>query len=219
MWSHVWVKGLAICLCASKVIPSLVMSLLNVPSTPFPPIFSSPIASLTPPTASPTLLTGVRVKPLCCSALGWTATPNTGYEAKFCDVSASRRQSTFRPVNIPARVRRDDHRSHFTVFRSIKQASIRQQAEFLLCQLGSLGVRVCVKGGEIETKTFKQQVPGSPKILERKAELAVRGEKLSDYTKLRHMEVKHWEKRNSDIALYDSILESQRSATTGESMG
>ena len=72
MWSHVWVKGLAIGLCASTVIPSLVMSLLNVPSTPFPLFFSSRTASLTPPAASPTLLTGIRVKPLCSSALGWT---------------------------------------------------------------------------------------------------------------------------------------------------
>ena len=30
-------QGVTICLCASKVISSLVMSLLNVPPTPFPP--------------------------------------------------------------------------------------------------------------------------------------------------------------------------------------
>ena len=33
-------QGMTICLCASKIIPSLVMSLLNVPSTSFTPIFS-----------------------------------------------------------------------------------------------------------------------------------------------------------------------------------
>ena len=46
-----------------KVIPSLVMSLLNVPSTPFPPIFPSLTASLTPPTASLSPLTGIRLNP------------------------------------------------------------------------------------------------------------------------------------------------------------
>ena len=49
MLSHVLLKGLTICFCASRIILSLVMSLLNVPSTPFPPTFSSPTASLTPP--------------------------------------------------------------------------------------------------------------------------------------------------------------------------
>ena len=35
MWVHLWSKGLTICLSAQKVISSLVMSLLHVPSTPF----------------------------------------------------------------------------------------------------------------------------------------------------------------------------------------
>ena len=53
------------------------------------------------------------------------------------------------------------------------------------------------------------------KILERKAELAVRGEKLAQlrlYEAEADMEVKHWEKRNSDIALYEinQEFESQR---------
>ena len=56
-------QGLTICLCASKVISSFVMSLLNVPSTPFPPIFSSPAASPTPLAASPTPLIGIRLSP------------------------------------------------------------------------------------------------------------------------------------------------------------
>ena len=41
------------------------------------------------------------------------------------------------------------------------------------------------------------------KILERKAELAVRGEKLTQqklYEAEADVEVKHWEKRNSDMA-------------------
>ena len=53
------------------------------------------------------------------------------------------------------------------------------------------------------------------KILERKAELAVRGEKLAQqrlYEAEADVEVKHWEKRNSDIALYEvnQEFESQR---------
>ena len=44
------------------------------------------------------------------------------------------------------------------------------------------------------------------KILERKAELAVRGEKLAQqrfFEAEADVEVKRWEKRNSDIALHD----------------
>ena len=96
-------EGLTICLHASKVIPSLVMSLLNVPSTPCPPIFSSPTATLTPLTASPTPLTGIWSNP--CVTLfvdepsGHLADsiPNTDYEPKFCiDVS-----SEHTPINLP----------------------------------------------------------------------------------------------------------------------
>ena len=52
-------------------------------------------------------------------------------------------------------------------------------------------------------------------ILERKAELAVRGEKLAQqrlYEAEADVEVKHWEKTNSDIALYEinQEFESQR---------
>ena len=69
--SHVWFKRLTIRLCASTVIPSLV-TLLTVPSTPFPPIFSSPTASLTPLTASLTPLTGIRLNPCATLLWGWT---------------------------------------------------------------------------------------------------------------------------------------------------
>ena len=44
------------------------------------------------------------------------------------------------------------------------------------------------------------------KILDRKAELAVRGEKLAQqrlYEAESDVEFKHWERRNSDIALYE----------------
>ena len=85
-----------------KVISSLVMSLLNVPSTPFPHIFLSPAASLTPPTASPTPLTGIGLNscatPLWGGPSGHLADPilNTSYEPKFCiDVS-----SEHTPINL-----------------------------------------------------------------------------------------------------------------------
>ena len=57
------------------------------------------------------------------------------------------------------------------------------------------------------------------KILERKAELAVRGEKLAQqrlYEAEADVEVKHWEKRNSNIAPYE--FNQEITATTGESM-
>ena len=57
--------------CVLQKSISLVMSLLNVPSTPFLFIFLSLTALLTTPTASPTPLTEIRL-PLCNSALGWT---------------------------------------------------------------------------------------------------------------------------------------------------
>ena len=92
-------KGLAIRLCASKVISSLVMSLLNVPSTTFPPTYSSP-------TASPTPLTGIRLNP--CATPLWSGpsghhladpTRNTGYEPKFCIIVSSEHT----PINLPTR--------------------------------------------------------------------------------------------------------------------
>ena len=84
------------------------MSLLNVPSSPFPTIFSSPTASLTPPAASPTPLTGIRLNP-CATPLrdgpsghlADSTIPNTGYEPKFCiDVSSEQT-----PINLPNRNR------------------------------------------------------------------------------------------------------------------
>ena len=54
---------------ASTVILSSVMSLLNILSISFPPIFSSPTTSLTPPTTSPTPLSGIRLNS-CAALLG-----------------------------------------------------------------------------------------------------------------------------------------------------
>ena len=88
-------QGLTICLCASKIIPSLVMSLLNVPSTPFPPNFSSSSnASDWNQTKSGATslgdgLPGRLVGPI----------PNAGCEPKFCvDVD-----SEHTPINLPSR--------------------------------------------------------------------------------------------------------------------
>ena len=88
-----------------KVISSLVMSLLNVPSTPLPPFLSSPSASLTPPTASPTPPTGIRLNPCATPLWGGSSgrladrNPNTGLDPKFCiDVS-----SEHTPTNLPTR--------------------------------------------------------------------------------------------------------------------
>ena len=72
------------------------MSLLNVPSTPFPPVFS-------PSTTTPAPLTGIRLNPCATPLWGGPSghladpTPNTGYEPKICIDVASTRRSIFRP--------------------------------------------------------------------------------------------------------------------------
>ena len=62
--------------------------------------------------------------------------------------------------------------------------------------------------GEIETKTLCKTLRDRQnflKILERKAELAVRGEKLGQqrYEAEADVEVKYWGRRNSDFVLYE----------------
>ena len=52
-----------------KIIPSQVMSLLGVHSTPIPPMFSSFCTSHTTPATSPALSTGIRFDP-CATPLG-----------------------------------------------------------------------------------------------------------------------------------------------------
>ena len=91
-------QGLDDSLCVQKSHFILVMSLLNVPSTPFPPVFS-------PSTATPTPLTGIRLNPCATPLWGGPSghlsdpTPNTGHEPKFCiDVS-----SEHTPINLPTR--------------------------------------------------------------------------------------------------------------------
>ena len=79
MWLHVWFKGLTILCVSRKVTSSLVMSLLNVPSTPLPPVFS-------PSTATPTPLTGIRPNP-CATPLwgepsGHLADPNPKHRSR-----------------------------------------------------------------------------------------------------------------------------------------
>ena len=74
----------------------------------------------------------------------------------------------------------------------------------------------------VQTLTDRQNLH---KILEGKADLAVRGEKLAQqrlFEAEADVEVKHWRNKHSDMALYDvnQELESQRfSAATSESMG
>ena len=118
-----------------------------VPSTPFPPIFSSRATSLTTPAASPTLSTGIRPTP-CATPLeaglpGRLARPipNIGYEAKFCiDVDGDHT-----PVNLPSRNVRfpQEYDAKITASEdlnlprhsgALSRASIRQQAGFPLCR-------------------------------------------------------------------------------------
>ena len=68
MWLHVWLKGLTILCVARKVISSLVMSLLNVPSTPFPPHLLIAYYHTDATDWNQT-------KPVRDSALGWTVWP------------------------------------------------------------------------------------------------------------------------------------------------
>ena len=91
------------CVCL-KTIPSLIMSLLDVPFRPFPPIFSSPTCSLTRPSASSTPL-----RQNFCATPPWRGMsghlanpiPDTGYEPKFCiDVS-----NEHTPINLTTRIR------------------------------------------------------------------------------------------------------------------
>ena len=235
MWWHVWLKSLTICLRASKIISSLVMSLLNVPSIVFPPIFSSPAASLTPPTAWPTPLTGIRLNP--CATPLWR-----GPSGHLVDPIPTHRlwaQVLYRcQWRAHADQPSDQKRSplprtliYLDTPEHQAAASTRQQADFPLCwntilfHVGQAPRRLvrtwivkplfqvfsclCQRGREIETKTLcKHWETGkiSKKILEREAELIARGEKLAQqrfFEAETEVEVKHWEKRNSDIALYE----------------
>ena len=58
-----------ICLRASEIMLSSVMSLLGVHSTPLLPVFSSPSTAQTTPATSPALSTGIRLHP-CATPLG-----------------------------------------------------------------------------------------------------------------------------------------------------
>ena len=138
MWSHVWLKGLTICLCASKIIALLVMSLLNVPSIPFPFIFSSPATSLTTP--------GYRLEsdqtpcatPLGSGLIGTSGWSDVTSPSSASTLTASTRRSTFRPetrVSRKSTTRRPPLPRISTNFDSLEHqaaASIRQQAEFPL---------------------------------------------------------------------------------------
>ena len=135
---HVWLKVLTILCVSRKVISSLVMSLLNVPSTPFPLVFS-------PSTTTPTPLTGIRLNPRATPLWGGPSghladpTPSTGYEPKICIEVASTRRSTFRPETWVSSnsTTRQSPLSMTSIYLNIPEhhaaASTQQQVQFLLC--------------------------------------------------------------------------------------
>ena len=97
-------------------------------------------------------------------------------------------------------------------------ASRRLARTWIVRQLFQVFSNLCRRGKSdrdvsvVQTLKDRQNLH---KIFERKAELAVRREKLAQprlYEAEADVEVKHWEKRNSDIALYDinQEFESQR---------
>ena len=240
------------------------MSLLNVPSTPFPLVFS-------PSTTTPTPLTGIRLNPCATPLSGGPSghladpTPNTGYEPKICIDVASTRRSTFRPeiwVSSNSTTRQSPL-SMTSIYLNITEhhaaASTQQQVQFPLCwnlvhsglaswicrrilillqvglasrkhlrtwlakQLFQVFFESVSKEKRDEDQNVVQTLKDRQnlyKFLERKADLAVRGEKLvqqRSYEAEADVEVKHWE-----IALHEINQEfwiPTITATKGESMG
>ena len=130
----------------ARTISSAVMSLVGGPSRPFPTIHSSRTCSLTRPSASSTLLTGIRRPP--CATPPWAGmsgllanpTPDTGYEPMLCvDVS-----DEHTPINLPDSNGNFTHDYDATIattedldvprhsgFSSSKQGSHRVEAMFI----------------------------------------------------------------------------------------
>ena len=125
--------------------------------------FSSRTASLAPPTASPTLLTGVRVKPCATPLWGGQSghlagpIPNTGYEPKFCiavdsehtAVNLPTRNMSF-PQEYDATIAASEDLNlppHFTsTFRSIKQQPAycsKQSSSIVETRFTGESFRVC----------------------------------------------------------------------------
>ena len=100
-----FLKGLTICWCASKVIPSLVMSLLNVPLDPVSSYFLFTCYITDDTCCLSYAVDWNQTKPVCSFARGWTAWPSGRSDPKTQVVSpssssmsaASTRRSTFRP--------------------------------------------------------------------------------------------------------------------------
>ena len=99
------------------------MSLLGVPSTPFPLMFSSSSTSQTTPATSPPLSTGIRLNP-CAGSLGdglcgrlAGPIPNTVYERKF----GIEVDSEHTPINLPSRNMSFPQEYDATAVCSIKQ--------------------------------------------------------------------------------------------------
>ena len=211
--------------CFSKVIPSATMPLLGVPEfTSFLPVFALA-------TTTPTPRTGIRLNPCATPLWGGPSghladpTPNTGYEPKFCINVSSERT----PINLPTR------KSGFPLESDAVDTSSRKLAadyDSVASQTRSrtlaadvdheTSVRSVFESVSKEKKDRDFNVVQTlrdrqnlHKNLERKAESAARGEKLVQqrlFGAEADVEVNHWEKRNSDIALHEinQEFESQR---------
>ena len=214
------------------------MSLLNVRSNPFLPIFLTPTASLTPPTASPTPLTGIRLTP--CATPLWSGPsghladpiPNTGHEPKFCiDVS-----SEHTPINLSTRnlgfQQSSTRRSPLP--RILIYLDIPSRVPTLL-KLGSLGTsltKVSADNDSVACRTSIKETCAKRdrdqdvvqtfrdrqilhEILERKADLAVRGEKLAQrkiFEAEAEVEARNWEIEIQILLFLRSIRSSNDSS-------
>ena len=134
---HVWLKVLTSLCVSGKVISSLVMSLLNVPSTPFPPVFS-------PSTTTPTPLTGTRLNRVRLRSgvdrlAIWPIRLQTQVTSPRSASVASTRRSTFRPEIwvFSNSTTRQSPLSMTSIYLNIAEhhaaASTQQQVQFPLC--------------------------------------------------------------------------------------
>ena len=211
MWSYVWLKGLTILCVSGKVISSLVLSLLHVPSAPFPLVFS-------PSTTTPTPLTGIRPNPCATPLWGGPSghlfgpTPNIGHEPKFCiDVSGEHTHDATiadsEDLNLPRHSRASSSSQHTLLklrssgtssrrliadcdsvasWTSIKETCAEMDRETVVSSLFESVSKGKRDRDQNVVQTLKDR-QNLDKILEQIAELAVRGEKWlsKDHSKLR----------------------------------
>ena len=185
------------------------MSLSGVPVGRFPPIAFSPACSLSRPSASSTPLAGTRSLP--CVSARWSGmsgclanpTPGTGYEPNI-RVDAYDEHT---PINLPDSNGKNSWRimSRLTVvIASGKLVRIWKEKRFF-----STLFRSESKGKRDRDQNVVQSLEDREhlhKILERKVDLAVRGERIAQqrlYEAEAEVEARYWEKRNSDIAFHE----------------